>query len=277
MRKLLSAGFARLRKSKTLGVILLTLFLIQCLSIYVNYREMELYPDYTATLDGICFNYAIYIGVAIAIFCSLFLGTEYSDGTIRNKLMIGHTRVSIYFSSLILCCTASVLICFAGILPSIVPGIPILGLPHMGLAKAALLVLCSILAAAAYASLFTLAAMLIHGKAVSSVITILAAITLLMIASGVQNGLMQPEIWDDYIYQDENGEVITEPAHPNPYYVRGAKREFYEFLLDVLPSGQASRILMNEISLSRTVFYDTVILLLTGGVGIFFFLRKDIK
>ena len=41
------------------------------------------------------------VGILISIFYSLFLGTEYNDGTIRNKLIVGHKRETIYLASFI--------------------------------------------------------------------------------------------------------------------------------------------------------------------------------
>ncbi|MGY3662454.1 MAG: hypothetical protein ACXAHE_00930 [Roseburia sp. 1XD42-69] len=40
----------------------------------------------------------------------MFLGTDYSDGTIRNKLTVGHTRTNIYLANLIVTFAAGLLI-----------------------------------------------------------------------------------------------------------------------------------------------------------------------
>lgn len=277
MRNLLSAGFARLKKSKIFGIILFVMILFQCLSIFTNYSDMKHFPEYTCSLDELFFYYTIYLGIAIAVFCSLFLGTEYSDGTIRNKLMVGHTRHSIYFSNLILCSVAGIIICIAGMLPSFCAGIPLFGFFKMSPAAVISMILCSLAIAVTYTSLFTLAAMLIHSKAVIAVVAILSATLLLVAASRIQSSLGQPEIWEGYTFTMDNGDETTIETQPNPFYIRGAKREFYEFLLDFLPSGQTVRIMSETVSLSRTMFYDAVILLFTTGAGILCFQRKDIK
>lgn len=67
---------------------------------------------YEATLDNFFFDYATYILVLGAIFCSLFIGTEYSDGTIRNKLIMGYSRQKIYCANLIVCIIANLMLPF---------------------------------------------------------------------------------------------------------------------------------------------------------------------
>ena len=53
------------------------------------------------------------MGLVAAVFISLFVGSEYSDGTIRNKLVVGHSRMRIYLANLIVCSIACVLISLA--------------------------------------------------------------------------------------------------------------------------------------------------------------------
>ena len=50
-------------------------------------------------------------GVVLSAFCSLFVGAEYSDGTIRNKIAVGHSRAAVYLANLVTCSAAGVLIC----------------------------------------------------------------------------------------------------------------------------------------------------------------------
>ena len=54
----------------------------------------------TYDMDKMMLNYINIIGLFMAMFTSLFIGTEYDYGTIRNKIIVGHSRTSIYFSNL---------------------------------------------------------------------------------------------------------------------------------------------------------------------------------
>ena len=50
--------------------------------------------------------------LVIAVFVSLFFGTEYSDGTLRNKLIGGYTRGQIYVSQFIVNAAAFIFLQF---------------------------------------------------------------------------------------------------------------------------------------------------------------------
>ena len=49
--------------------------------------------------DDILFCFAFAVGFVSSVFCSLFIGIEYSDRTLHNKLIVGHSRTAIYFRS----------------------------------------------------------------------------------------------------------------------------------------------------------------------------------
>ena len=97
MINLLNAGFTRLRKNKLFWVLTIFSIGLALLMIYSRYSDMKNFGD-TVEVEQLIFNYSTSIGIVIAIFTSLFLGVEYSDGVIRNKVSIGHKRTNIYLS-----------------------------------------------------------------------------------------------------------------------------------------------------------------------------------
>ena len=66
-------------------------------------KPLQTYLEYQRKfpLDAIFFVYAMLIGLVLSVFLPLFFGSEYSDGTIRNKLAAGHPRLSVYLANLI--------------------------------------------------------------------------------------------------------------------------------------------------------------------------------
>lgn len=280
MSKLLSAGFSRLWKSKIFWIGMVIIAGFMALVIYSNYKDAMSFDEayrIAYTSDIYLTGSFMFIGCFTAIFAALFLGTEYSDGTIRNKLVVGHSRISVYLSSLILCFTSSLLVCAAAALVAFAIGVPLFGMPVQPL-----LILqkfaVGIILTASYAGLFTLCAMLIHNKPVLSVICIIGFFVMVFASIYIMNRLEAPEFISGYELS-MNGDVVPTEPYPNPGYLRGTARAVYEFLQDFLPTSQSFQIGQTG-ALSHPwllVLYSTLITFCTTLGGIVLFRRKDLK
>ena len=83
MYKLLKAGFFRLRKD-----VIFWLFIFMTLGI-TGYTLIRYFiSSNTYLLDRFVNEFVMYIGIFISIFVSIFVGKEYSDGIIRNKIIV---------------------------------------------------------------------------------------------------------------------------------------------------------------------------------------------
>ena len=127
MSKLLASNFSRLKKNKVFWVECICMVLFGLYLVGRKYLERLKYQE-ESVLDNGFFAYVLVIGFAMAAFGSLFLGTEYSDGTIRNKLIVGHTRMRIYLANLIVSLAAGGLMCLCFIIPAAALGILLLGM-----------------------------------------------------------------------------------------------------------------------------------------------------
>ena len=181
MRKLLSANFARLWLSKIfwiaeLGTGLWSMFLF-AMFLY-NTREMG--ENWMQSNAHIYFFYVLlYIGAVMAGFISSFLGTEYSDGAIRNKLAVGHARWEVYLANLLVVCFAGILLYCTHFLASIVC-IPFVGVGlYSYLTQPLLRFFFGIVIILCYAALFTMIAMLDSAKTRCAVVSLILALALI--------------------------------------------------------------------------------------------------
>lgn len=276
MNKLLSANFARLKKDKTFWIGMMFMFGFGIFLVINQYRE-HIKFDTEMVLDNSFFYYSIIIGILCAVFCSLFLGTEYSDGTIRNKLVVGHTRETIYLSNLIVTTVASLLMCLSFIIAVSALGIPIIGFLRTDIKVLLMMILASILMVLAFSSIFTLISMLGQSKAIVAVISIIGVFILLFAAVYIMTRLDAEEFYNGYVFTDSLGTSYADQI-PNPKFLEGTERTIYQFVLDFLPTGQGLQITSTTaVHLWQMPLYSLIITTITTTVGVLFFRKKDIK
>lgn len=277
MNKLLSANFTRLIRDKIFWLCTAFMFIIGTAMPLMHYKIM-LKDGYPMYMEDAFFIGAAFIGILLSVFCSMFLGTEYNDGTIRNKIIAGQKRPVIYLSNLITCIAAGIFMCTACFIPYLCIGIPLLGFFTADTATVLLFVLCMFFLTAAFSSLFTMLAMLNQNKASAAVTCVLSAFLLLFAGSYINAQLREPPMYESYAYVTEAGQVVIEEPEPNPHYVEGVKRIIYEFLNDFLPGGQSFQIVnMSAQNLPLLILYSGIILAGTTGSGICIFRKKDLK
>ena len=275
MAKLLRANLSRLWKSRIFYVGLIFMLLLNVFLVIDGWNfGRQGYPE---PLEDMLFQNCIIIGFVSAVVVGMFLGTEYSDGTIRNKIAVGHTRASIYLANLIICAAASALL----LLISLAIGFGLgsflldpLGLPM----KVLLLYTCiGLLTTVSFASIYTLVAMLSPSKASGAVLCLVLALVLLFATSAVEGTLTEPEMVQDFIMSVDGTPNLGEP-HPNPRYVTGTKRAVLEVIYDILPTGQAFQISNNECAHpARLPAFSLLVALVTSAAGALLFRRRDLK
>lgn len=277
MNKLLAAAFSRMFKSKAFWAGMILMLATGTGMPIMNYRSM-LSDGYTRYIDSGFFIGAFFIGILLAVLCSLYVGTEYSDGTIRNKIIVGRRRTAIYLSNLIVCAASGILMCAVCFIAYLCVGIPLFGFFVTGIQSVLLFVLCLLGVTIAFSSMYLIIVMINQNKAVAAVICILSAFLLLLVGSYINAQLNEPEMYDSYMYVDEAGEIVTEEAQPNPNYVGGSKRVAFQFLVDFLPGGQVVQILnMSAEQPLRLLLYSCLITAGTTGAGLLLFQKKDLN
>lgn len=284
MNKLLAANFMRLKKSFLFwGCIVFMAGFALLLQIF-NYFEIQEFNaqkvdyDLAGVFGSDAMVFATFVGIVSAVFISLFTGTEYSDGTIRNKVVIGHRRRDIYFSNLITGIFTGICVDLAYLAVYFVTGPVFIG-DCFGFSVSALLVqlLTVVVLTAALGSVFTLISMLNHNKAASAVVCVLLAFALLFAGSYTNSRLSEPEYLPEY-YVDENGAVQQGEPEKNPRYLTGTKRQVYQFANDFLPGGQQIQLAGGGTPKPWTLMgYSGVIVLISTVGGVAAFRRKDLR
>ena len=96
MIKLLKANFSRLKKELSLWIVAGVTLALTVPKIVDSYKWLE-----NVKLDDVLFEMVPLIGVLYAVFIALYIGKEYSDKAMRNKLIVGHKYLSCKFYNLL--------------------------------------------------------------------------------------------------------------------------------------------------------------------------------
>ena len=278
MTRLLSANFMRLWKNNAFWGSIGVSFGMGLFMVVDSWRSaQESGGAWSSTVDAELFKYAAFIGILAAELIPLFLGTEYSDGAIRNKMVVGHSRLSIYFANLITGYTACLLCSAAYMLGCVALGVPLLGWFTQPPALLLTALAGVLLMTAAFCAIFTFVAMNCAKKSTSVVICLLGAFAAFIGAIVIHSMLEAPEFIQGYELS-MGGQVVSAPPEPNPNYLTGAKREVYQFLYDLLPSGQSVQYCSLQLTdPPRLMGLALAVCAVFTAAGAALFRRKDLK
>lgn len=298
MRDLLWANFSRLFRSWVFWGAALVMAggaLAICIGAY---HGMTLYdePGYTVALDQTLFQAEQALGITAAIVLSLFVGTEYSGGTIRNKLMVGKSRETVYLAGY-LTCAGTVLILF--MLPSLAAlalGSVLFSVPPVTPGTILTAFFVGIMTCLLYAAVFYFIVVVCGSRTWAAIISLLLAAALLLAAVKLSQALEQGPYTMQLVPAESStsGETysiegvaedmfdgLVMETVPNPNYLSGGKREVVQFFYDMNPAGQTAQLAgLSE----QDILHPVRIILLDVGLsavvclgGIWLFRRKDIK
>lgn len=248
MSRLLSANFNRLWIDRGFWITVILMVCIQGICCFLMLRNNEEVP-----MDVVLFMSLLCINVLVAIFYSLFLGTEYSDGTIRNKLIVGHKRSHIYLASLITGIIAITILFLSGVLTGSIIGILFYAAPQNNIGQIILAGVIGWIACISFISIFNLIGMLSSNKSTTAIVCMLIAFASLFSGFCTLQLLSKPDLI-------------------------GVKREIYQILFDVNPYGQLLQVMsVNLESPLKLATYSLILSLICTILGLYVFWKKDLK
>lgn len=277
MRKLLSANGRYLIKNRLFWIEILFCIVFSGWIMFANYS-----PEIQASAEPIHLESPFFImyqilSIVFASAISLIVGTEYSDGTLRNKLIIGHTRTEIYFSILVSMLVTSLLAIVAHGIVSYGIGYFLFGAFQISAGELACAILCAIFANFVFTTLFVAIALNCSNKSISVVVSILSSIVIIVVSNIARSKLLEPETTYDGIVITANG-VEFGNIIQNPNYVTGMARKLYEGLYNILPTGQLMQIQSLEFShWPYWLLASIVLCVVLTFVGYLLFRKKDIN
>lgn len=277
MRKLLTANCKYFIRNRLFRIELLVCILFSGWIMFANYSAKIQASAEPLHLETPFFIMYQILSILFASAISLIVGTEYSDGTIRNKLIIGHTRSELYFSMLFTTIGTSIAVIAAHGVVSYGIGYFLYGTFSLPAAQIIAALVCALLANLVFTTLFVAIALNCSNKSVSAVVSILSSIAIIMVANLIGNKLLEPEMTYDGIVITANG-IEYGDIIKNPSYVTGIARKIYEFFYDLLPSGQLIQIQAQN--LTHWPYWIALSLLLFSvitALGYTLFRKKDIK
>ena len=278
MCKLIAANFHRFSRDRFSWCVVGIVVILSLASVFNSAGSFEAMAarGYAVSLEDCYFNQAPLIGAFLALLISMFLGTEFSEGTIRNKLCIGHKRNEIFLSNFITCAFASIVLTAVWLLIcTLLFGL--IGPLEVEVSEFVGYIFVAMGFAVSFAALYTVIGSLSSNKAMTIIYTFAVFIILAMAASALDDRLCEPEINEIMTYNNY-GAVVMQESAPNPLYLSGMIRTVCEVALELLPTGQA--LLLSNVAIEdpvRAISLSVVFTTVTLLVGSMLFRRKDIK
>ena len=270
MIKLLKAGFFRLKKDV---IFWLFIFLTIGMAGFTLFRYLSNEGVY---LDKILNEFIMYIGLFIAIFVSIFVGKEYGQGIIRNKIIVGHSRISIFLSNLIISIVVSLLCELIYLIIFFLIGTPLFGQMQMSFSQFAIVLLNTALVIISFCSIYNFITMICSEITISISICIILFVAM-FVAQAALGFTANSRKYIEHAFWD-NGNKYIISQEPDPNYPGDEKVKQARTLYLSIPQGQAMKIGGNDLTYSAQMAISSIILIgVVNIVGVCIFSKKELK
>lgn len=243
MSKLITAGFVRLFRLKSLYACLAVIAFQLIVNIVGESGQLNMHVGVTVTTDDVSKSaqeilaemqftadshiseVSFLLMIAAAIVIGNLIGSEHGFGTMRNKLTVGHDRVEIYIANFIVSLSAVLMMLIFGWVLIFATALPLGAQVQSTADELITLFLLNVLYALVISALYVFIAMNVQSK--SNILTASIVLGGVMVISNaiLDSQLSQPE----YMYPPDSLPV------PNPYYISGTKRDVMEMTDTLLP------------------------------------------
>lgn len=235
MIKLLKANLARMYKTLLFWICAAATFVSGFFnSVFKNMILASSPNGLTKTESGFYGTIILTIFVT-AVFSALFLGTDHSDNTIRNKLVIGYARTQIYFSNLFTVTMGAFCFAAAGTLGMILKQAA--KKERVDLSEIAVGIIACVFAVFAACSFFTLMSMMITKKSSVVAWSLFITIGVYFGSAYISQRLNEKELNYGSHYDETIGDYTETGYYPNSRYVSGAKRAVMTTANNLTPFG----------------------------------------
>ena len=215
MTKLLRAGISRYMKSVAFWVIVAISLILGLIAGAVT--------DYNSSIN------MLGLLIVIAIMISLMIGTEFSDGIVRNKLIMGHSKGKVFLSELLLSMISSTVLFAVGYGAFIVFNFH--RCDSMEAGEIAVGAVGLLMMHLSFAAICTAVCFFIpYNSTIAAIINITLVIVMAIITLFLYYKFTEPEYYHatyDYNY-DENGHIVEQviEGEPNPKYIPTDSAEY---------------------------------------------------
>ena len=272
MIKLLKAGFFRLKKDI---IFYLFIFLTIGMAGFTLYKYTNTFGK--IYLDKLVNEFMMYIGLFIGIFVSVFVGKEHWQGIIRNKIIVGHSRIAIFLSNLIISIVVSIFCEMIYLVIVILIGMHLFGKMEMNFTQFMMTMLNTILIIISFCSIYNFIAMLCSDITLSVGICIIAFVAM-FIAQGAFGLTANSNKYITSTFLDENGNSHIISQEPNPNYPGDEKVKQARMFYLAIPQGQAMEIVYNNLEyLKQMPIYSITLIITINILGIYIFSKKELK
>ena len=277
MRKLYRAECHRMLHSRLFYILCFTILFISAVESCscAGSAMASVQEGNTVVTEDFFYNLSPCCGVCYAAFIALFLGDEFANGTVRNKLIGGYGRSALYLCYFAVCFTACAALSGSWLMGSLA-GRFRFGPFAYGLWANLAYLLAILACAAVWCAMFCMLSTGGRNRAVVVVLAFALWIGMILAGSALVDRLDCAEEIGGLAYI--NGQFTYLEPQPNPLYVGGTLRMVLSTLAYMLPGSVA--IYMNDWSLDKPLeaaalsFALALVLLL---VGMLRFRKKDLK